>query len=434
MSQGQEKEAVIMLTTTTEPYVFHIPAILSCPNGIVYRFRYQENWLHEQVVNSGSEYLRKCTGLLYLRDNESESKLCYPVRCFRILWKENAGIITFFGLEMGDIIQYKCIDTVEENVHAGSMKTSLRNISSEYSAQKTKGTTLPFQSRLAVPEDNEPPILTDEELHDCVDADKYVWLDKRGIFSWSGEISEAAEEENTKWSALMPAFSLIHQLRNVCFWRVLKLNRLGSPSETFSPKLIAESDESGLYTHGYEMTTDKPYTLSIRQVIPKAFADEDFQLNQFDINLENSDPYIEPLISREVIDGTYDMFDLSFRFHGEAARKVCLLRIKCTQPLNVQKSKENKGGANLSPSIPPTILPIRVRLPRRYQWFRGLAIFTAFLIPFVQSILRGILELTTPEGVQVTVPPSLELGVPIALLLLVFLFGWIGGIRLTSAG
>lgn len=437
MPESQEEATVVMLTTTTEPYVFHIPTILSCPNGITYRFRYQNRLLDSQVVNIDESNLRSIGGVLYLRDNKSELKLCYPIRRFKILWKEDETVISFFNLEMSDIIQYECIETVRERLqdtYPDSIAISHRNLCAEYSAQEGERITLPPQSKLALPVEKEPPIFTDEELRGAIDVEKYVWLDKRSIFHWSGEASETADEENNKWSTLMPTLSLIHRLRNVCFWRISGLSRLGQPKEIFSPQLIAKSDESGLHTHGYTITADRACSLSIRQVIPKAFADESFEMNQFEVSLKDSDPYIEPLTSQEVIDGTYDRFDLSFRFLGDAVGKTCLLRIKCTQPLDIQQGKKNTGLANWESSIPPTILPIRVRLPRRYPWFRGLTFFTAFLIPFLQPILKRIYQLATPEGAQITVPPSLEIGIPVALLLLTFLFGWLGGIRLASRG
>jgi hypothetical protein len=167
----------------------------------------------------------------------------------------------------------------------------------------------------------------------------------------------------------------------MCFWRVFKISRLGNPKEIFPPKLIAKSDKSGLHTHGYALTTDTVCTVGIRQIIPKAFADESFEMNQFDINLGSSDPYIEPLTIREVIDGTYDIFDLSFRFCPEAAGKTCLLRITCSQPSELlsrltevpeehrEKDNEREKVRNQYLSIPPTVLPIRISEPWKYRLF-----------------------------------------------------------------
>jgi hypothetical protein len=158
-SNSGEKENIVMLTTTTEPYLFHIPTILSCPNGIAYRFRYQNKHLHEQVKNSKSDYLRGYNGVLYLRDNSSELKLCYPIRRFRILWKEDEKVVSFFNLEMGNIINYENIETIKDRLgetYPDNMKTSWQNLCAEYSAQERGRIVLLPQYKLALPVEKEP--------------------------------------------------------------------------------------------------------------------------------------------------------------------------------------------------------------------------------------------------------------------------------------
>lgn len=398
--KASNSETVIMLTTTTEPYVFHIPTILSCPNRITYRFRYRNTWLDQRVQNSKSDYLRKCNGLLYLRDNASELKLCYPIRRFKILWKEDRAVVSFFNLEMADIIRYDFVRGTKAN------NRSWQNLSVEYSTQLEKNKRLPSRDVITVPTENQPPILTDTELHCGINPEKYVWLDKRDIFSWSGEVSHAEDEENQKWATLMPTFFLVRSLRNICFWRILQLRELGNGRRVYVPTQTAKSDTSGLHTRGYEIDVGKDCAASICQTIPKAFADEAFEMPEFDINLGNSDLGIQPVVSREVIDGTYDSFELSFRLGEEASRKLCRLRIKCTQSLG-----------SMIQALPPTILPIKVTVPLRYPIFRLLAGILIFFVPFVGVILRNIFA-----AFELLVPTSLEIGVPAVLVFLALIF------------
>jgi hypothetical protein len=397
-------ETIIMLTTTNEPYLFHIPTILSCPNRITYRFRYRNTWLGQEVQNSESDYLRKCNGVLYLRDSTSKSGLCYPIRRFKVLWKEDRGVVTFFNLEMGDIIAYNLAKDSE------SSTKSWQNLNMEYSRQLEENKCLPPLDVIPVPANNQPPILTDTELHDGIAPEKYVWLDKRAIFAWSGQVSDAEAEESQKWGAIIPIFSLISSLRNICFWRILRLSDLGKRKSEYVPTQITELDTSGLHTRGYKIDVGRDCSTSICQIIPKTFAGEGFEMQQFDINLENSDPGIQQVVPREVIDGTYDTFELSFRLKEEASRKLCRLRIQCTQSLGDRGQR-----------LPPTILPIKVTVPLRYPVFRLLAAIVILFVPFVTVVLRSIYT-----AFEATVPTSIEIGVPAALLVLAFTLARLG--------
>lgn len=420
MSRNQTQPTVIMLTTTHIPYVHHIPPILSCPNGIPYRFRYHNELLHDQILKSESDKLYLYNGILYIRDNESELKLCYPLRRFKILWKDDRKVASFFYLKMGDLIKYREVGRESQNAsHGMNNDISWENVQKEYSEKAKQAKPLPCLSTIVIPAKGEPPILTDQQLRNAksyvtntkysnglgslAKEDKYMWLDTREIFSWPGKISGDADNENDKWSVLMSALSLINTLSNMCFWRILRLSELRNEKKTFRPTRIAKSDKSGFYTHGYEIDVDKTCSVRILQIIPKVFMKKSFEGRQFDINVEYSDPNIKPVLGREIIDGTYDEFEVSFGFRREASGKVCLLRVICTQPQPESSEIGTDSTASLNctpirgerkediaPTIPPTILPIRVVVPIKYKVFFGLSLVFACLAVLGGTILRAI--------------------------------------------
>lgn len=411
MAEPQETSTVIVLTTTQVPYVCHIPTILSCPNGITYRFRYQNKWLHEQILSCSSDDLREHDGLLYIRDDTSQLGLCYPLRRFKILWKDDKKVMSFFNFKMGSIVRYQRFQDGREH-HSSTpednSKTSWQNVLEEYSKKSKRGIVLPPLDAIAVPGDGEPPILTDQELHNSLKADNYVWLDMRDIFAPARELTEDTDNENDKWSVLMSTLSLIDPLRNTCFWRILRLSELRNEKKTFPPTLIAKSDKFGLNTYGYKIDFDKTCSISICQLIPRVFAKENFEGNPFDINLRSSDPDIDQIISSEIIDGNYDTFELFFRFHRRASRKVCLLRVENSQQIEDSAS-----------TMPRTVLPISVNVPKRRTAFRSLFFVFLGLIPFVGTILDAMLG-PAPR-------PSMEIGVSAITLGLSLLFGHLGG-------
>lgn len=417
MIARQKSQNLIVLTTTRAPYIFHIPPILSCPNKITYRFRYQNIWLHEDILKDTIDHLRSCNGLLYFRDNSSELKLCYPIRRFKLLWKDDAGVISFFNFQMADIIKY------EHKTHYGSdiaelidkeSDKSLQYIYKEYLRLKNEGIPVPFPETIAAPVENEPPILTDEELHQSIDMNKYVWLDDRDDFQWSGKISKDEKNENANWLKLVSALSMVNPIRNMCFWRVVRLRESTSEKTIFTPHRISKSDNFGLHTWGYNIDIDKSCSMQISQIIPKTFTGKSFDQKPFDFNIESSDPDIDRLISKETIDGTYDTFELSFRFCGKETEKTCLLRTACTQPLQLSEGivAETDKDSEVY-YIPPTILPIHVNIPKRYPAFKWLAIILTFLIPFVSTIIDHI-----AKAYELQPSISLKIGIPAILLLL----------------
>src|SRR5688572_13123107 len=99
-----EPPAVVMLTTTTTPYVYHVPTIVGLPTGATYWFRYKVSYLDESLRR---RQLRNHLGILYFRNNESQSKLCYPLRHFQVLWSETHGGVCFLNVLLKDLIVYQ---------------------------------------------------------------------------------------------------------------------------------------------------------------------------------------------------------------------------------------------------------------------------------------------------------------------------------------
>lgn len=348
--KGLGEQNLIMLTTTRIPYVYHIPPILSCPPGIPYWFRYQHAWLEQRVAEAEHNELRDTSGILYLRDNDSRLKLCYPLRRFRVLWHENKHSLSFFYLELGELIRYRAFvydhhkNTLEEESLGN--EASLANVTQEIQARAESGTPLEKMCRFTAPTLGEPPILKDKQIRANVDLpasdvepmhreeglseNTYVWLDKRSMFKHNLISPQCVGDENDKWVNQVQALCTVRQLHDVCFWRILSLEQLHKPKRKFTPKKLY-ADESGFHTHGYALPSNRCYGLEICQLIPGVFSGKAPDIDQFTLNIKSSDPGIEPITGSETIDGGYGRYELSFELIPRLSGKTTLVKVSCTQ-------------------------------------------------------------------------------------------------------
>lgn len=422
--KGLGEQNLIMLTTTRIPYVYHIPPILSCPSGIAYWFRYLHAWLAQRVAEAEYNELRDTSGILYLRDNDSRLKLCYPLRRFRVLWHENKHSLSFFYLELGELIQYRAFvydhhkNTFEEE-SLGS-EVSLANVTQEIQAQAESGTPLEKMCRFTAPILGQPPILKDKQIRAKVDLpafgvepmdreeglseNTYVWLDKRSMFKHNLISPQCVGDENDKWVSQVQALCTVRQLHNVCFWRILSLEQLHKPKRKFAPQKLF-NDESGFHTHGYALLSNRCYGLEICQLIPGTFSSKAPDTGQFTLHIQSSDPGVEPITGSETIDGGYGRYELSFELIPRLSGKTTLLKVSCTQevgsepvspaqPTSTNHSDKQPEAAptkdklvatnqiaentNKTGLIPVSTIPIRIKT----RWKKR-AIFSLLALTFV---------------------------------------------------
>jgi len=398
---------LVMLTTTHVPYVYHIPPILSCETGVPYWFRYQNIGLQNKVSKAKDNELRNLRGILYLRDNESLSKLCFPLRRFRVLWNENRQAVSFFYLEMNDLINYDLLffDPEKGTLSSECRTNDISHVNLEREFQERSKSNMPFPKleRLAVPAQGEPPILTDRQLRTLrdflapedspnllpkpIDDNAYVWEDYRSMFDQHVEVAPDRNTENNNWVNITRIFSNVKTLEMFVFWRVLRLQQLHRPKKFFLPQKIGKDDSCGFYTHGYSLLSNQAYGLEICQIIPKVFENEVFDMNQFNINIDSSDPGIEQITGREMIDGLYGRYELSFKILPRLSGDMTLLKLSCSQKL---PSHNSHDASNV---IPPTRMPIKIRTRRMKKFLFSilslLFILMLFFHPYTYKEIFG---------------------------------------------
>ncbi len=96
-------EKVVFIPNAIEPYGFEIVNILAYPDGFKYRFRFDEEWVHDKVKYNPEELIGK-TGYIILRDKDNAK--FYPVRNCTVLSARKIGSTFYFEYELNDIVDY----------------------------------------------------------------------------------------------------------------------------------------------------------------------------------------------------------------------------------------------------------------------------------------------------------------------------------------
>ena len=381
------------MTSTTPPYLFHIPTILSLTDGLPYWFRYQNSYLDETIANAKNNQYKEREGILYLRDNESELKLCYPIRKFTVIWHENDGYFSYFYVRLDSIVTYQEIKISPLELQRGNnlQKIDDRNQSNILNeiierSKKRKDTPANF-NKTTVPKKHEPHLLTDNEIRfyedlielkqrsSPVDKEKLVWLinesNKKSNNKNINGKNTSENEENRKWSSILRAFLLISAFKKLIFTKINVIKNIQKPKKKYLPKDFREQKQkkdkttnfNTFNTVGYYLEPGSSYSLAISEVVPYVFENENYTFSQSHISIENSDPEIIGINKKEIIDGFYGRYELTFLLKKGWSIHSMLLRVDCIgEKVSLQQQQNNNETYNL----PSAIIPIRI--PRIYKW------------------------------------------------------------------
>src|SRR5262245_51112690 len=190
-ADAKQTETLLMLTTTSKPYVFNVPTFLERQVGISYWFRYLRTYIDEPLIALG-EKIEKMEGILYFRDDKSPTKLCYPLRRFKVLWVENTPGVWFLNVLLGDIVSYASFAFKDKlpSVLAEVDERSREMLEKDFQTRIASGMPLPLPGNLALPAIGAPALLTEAALrlskpNAAAPTDSYLWLARKDYFSES---------------------------------------------------------------------------------------------------------------------------------------------------------------------------------------------------------------------------------------------------------
>lgn len=351
MAESSAGDSLVMLTTTAKPYVFHVPAIQATPTGVPYWFRYLRHYIDVSLALARPNLTGR-RGILYFRDNDSQTKLCYPLRWFTVLWAEFTSPVCFLNLLMGHLVPYESISMREGRLPSscpqGLDRSSWDSLSLEL---RRRSGSHPTFSSLALPWAGEPSILSEAALRAVPEArvadDRYLWTSPMPA-------PAARDDDLAAWNGQVVAYSAIPALRGLPFLHIEVSRSVNRRVER--PEKVDKKDDRGLYSHGYKLKIGSVYSVSLIQMFPSAIgADEPGA--PFQLTLRKSDLGVSPIMDSAFIDGPYGRYEMSFELDPSRIGKLSLLRLGVEADPKAQVPEGIRA-------LPPIVLPIRVN--RRY--------------------------------------------------------------------
>jgi hypothetical protein len=109
---SKNDQYLIIIPNAITPYGYELTKIMAYPKGFRYRFRFDEEWVHEEVRNNFLNLVGK-KGLIIIRDMD-EAKF-YPIRYFILKHIRRIGTIYYFEYELGEFIDFSSDEGIKSN-------------------------------------------------------------------------------------------------------------------------------------------------------------------------------------------------------------------------------------------------------------------------------------------------------------------------------
>jgi hypothetical protein len=351
-------------------------------------------------------------GTLYLRDNHSAQRLCFPIRNFRVLWFERGEAVSFLNLLMESRVAYGTAkspgdgdssipagldhaswgllaehirdyrlrtqteplppNTVQKEPPAG-VEADTWNAFLAYAAHQRAARKRPSPRTVAVPRAGEAPIVPWEELRAGRSEDALLWVEGGVVARKPGKVAD----EHSRWRSMLPAFAAMEQVNKTPFFFVHAPVSIANEKATRSHEIGAGG---GLYSHGFVTKPAATYRLRVDEVTPHAFSDDAPATPPFKLTIGKSDSAIRPAVKEIQIDGPYGHYEFSFDLDPARVGTYALLRLS-TDGLKLPVSEEAEAGTLEMPDLVVPLV-IRQRWLRNFSW--GLAAF-AFIVSFVSA-------------------------------------------------
>jgi hypothetical protein len=275
------------------------------------------------------------------RDENSQRKLCYPLRRFRVHWCEQNEAITFLNLEMRPLVRYCTAPApvdAELPAPVGSDETSWRLLSQHvahyrktarsqssslaeglpnpagidpttwiqfktYLAAGGAVKTRPEPVTVAIPQRGAPSITPWNDLKP----------DENNGLLWSGtgivDDDDSEQNDALRWRDMLPAFAAIEQVNMTPFFFFGAITSIAS-SRVRHPRRIGRG--TGLHAFGIPVKPADAYRLRVDQVTPHAFCADAPTTAPFRLTIGGSDTGVRPSVKDVQIDGPYGHYELSF--------------------------------------------------------------------------------------------------------------------------
>ncbi len=270
MANNIEKYLII-IPNMIKPYGYELVQILAYPSNILYRFRFEEEWVHEKVKYN----LKKMTnreGYILFRD-KNKAKL-YPIRRFILRTAQKIGTIYYFEYELKELFDYDSKKDLQE------------------------GQIDKFNRDFLVAHDS---IIKNNESK--IDMKPLVLLSNFNpdIMNNNKEYDDGIEKECEQWGNIITFIKEIKFYQNVEFIKIIDTYDVKCPDKKVN-----------IEHNALVVTEGKDYHLRILQITKRLI-----EVNESprDIALKTDNKYISLIRDRQRAVGKYDILIFMFRIN-----------------------------------------------------------------------------------------------------------------------
>ena len=323
---------IVFVPNTFGPYGYEMVQILAYPNGFRFRFRFEQEWVHEKVKNR-LEDLEGLEGYILLRDFASAE--LYPVRFVALKSARKVGPIYFFEYELGEIM-----DVGSEEVRDEQYMDFRRRFDEFH----------PDIAQANRPNNHLSPLVFLSNFSPDLRNEKYV-----------KQVDE--DPESTRWINIVSSTTSLEYFQNVEFLRILSLS--DHSKNGASPEMTQGS---------WSLKEGHTYTLKVVQFIPHATGSRN---NPNDIKIKADEAVVKVVRGEQRAVGKYDILSFVLRVHPTVRQTFSLIDL------------EYSPNADLLEKIEPRIsIPIQIQRSLKPIGWRILwAVFFLglYLFPFAFS-------------------------------------------------
>lgn len=326
------KEFVVFIPNAINPYGYELINIMAYPSGFVYRFRFDERYVSEQIKSNLSNVIGK-EAYIVLRDKITAK--FYPIRFCTIKDASKIGKVYYFEYELKQLFDYDSDESLRiqqlDNFNKVFSKLHVSEIKNNLASQ-----------------DMTPLVLLSNYEPDIKNQ------------NYSGSISE---KDHERWGNIISIIRDLKLYENVEFIKFVNVINMKN-------RKAAEIKNNAL-----QLFENQDYELRVLQYIPKQINGDKINSPR-DIEILVDENYINRIRPKQRAVGKYDVLKFLFRTNSGSGGKRSFVDIYHIAKTEAESSIE-----------PKLHIPIIIKKSLRYT----ILIFILTVLSFLIYISPGLI-------------------------------------------
>ena len=324
---------LIIIPNTIDPYGYEAIPILAYPDGFIYRFRFDEEWVHDSIIHR-SELIGKL-GYIVLRELDTARLL--PLRHIKLRVFSRIGKIYYLEVELLSLMGYDS-DTPHREAQLKGFNDSFSEFNNSVISTNDPG-------------QNMKPL---------------VFLSNYNINMRNEHMSSSIAEDTESWG------NTLANLEPVPFYTDVQFLRLVDVTPSDEKAGYAQFRDGKLFVR-----EGADYTIRIAQMVPHLSGDS---VLPSDITITGDDKAISILRGSQRAVGKYDILTFIIRTNMNTPSKATFLDLRYRPKVTATDVGEPRL------IIPVSILRSRYLLLRRAIW---LSVFVlAYCVLMIPALIK----------------------------------------------